>query len=68
MTLKVNGKVVAQGRVPVTAPLTFTANDCLDLGCDFGSPGSLDYFNLKPFKFNGTLGTTVIRHGKGTAE
>jgi arylsulfatase len=58
--LKVNGKVVAQGRVPVTAPLSFTANDCLDLGSDLGSPVSLDYFDAAPFAFNGTIGKTRI--------
>ena len=40
VTLKVNGKVVAQGRVPITAPFAFTANDCLDIGSDLGSPVS----------------------------
>ena len=30
--MKVNGKVVAEGVVPVSAPLLFTANDCLDIG------------------------------------
>ena len=62
VTLKVNGKVVAQGRVPMTAPLTFTANDCLDIGSDLGSPVSLDYFDLAPFAFNGTIGTTKIKY------
>ena len=38
VTLKVGGKVVAQGRVPITAPITFTANDCLDIGSDLGRP------------------------------
>ena len=38
VTYKVNGQAVAQGRVSVTARLTFTANDCLDLGSDLGPP------------------------------
>ena len=42
VTYEVNGQAVARGRVPVTARLTFTANDCLDLGSDLGPPGSLD--------------------------
>ncbi|MBL9126592.1 MAG: sulfatase-like hydrolase/transferase [Verrucomicrobiales bacterium] len=50
------------GTVPVTAPLAFTANDCLDLGGDFGSPVSPEYFDQAPFEFNGTLGTTSIRY------
>lgn len=45
VVLKVNGKEVAKGRVPVSAPLLFTANDCLDIGTDLGLPVSVDYFD-----------------------
>ena len=48
----------------MSAPLAFTANDCLDLGSDLGSPVSLDYFDQTPFAFNGTLGTTKISYPK----
>jgi len=51
-------------QVPITAPLAFTANDCLDLGSDLGSPVSLDYFDQAPFKFNGTISTTKIAYPK----
>jgi hypothetical protein len=64
VTLKVNGQVVAQGRVPITAALAFTANDCFDIGSDLGSPVSLDYFDQAPFKFNGTISTTKIAYPK----
>jgi hypothetical protein len=47
--------VVATGQVPISAPLIFTANDCLDIGIALGSPVSLDYFDKAPFKFNGTI-------------
>ena len=43
VTLKVNGAIAASGNVPVSAPLFFTANDCLDIGIDLGSPVALDY-------------------------
>lgn len=62
VTLKVNGKEVATGKVPITAPLAFTANDCLDFGSDLGSPVSLDYYDEAPFKFNGVLGTSTIKY------
>lgn len=62
ITLKVNGKKVAGGKVPRCAPLTFTANECLDLGADLGSPVSLDYYERKPFKFTGTLHTTKVKY------
>ena len=64
ITLKANGKTVAEGQVPVTAATHFGTNDCLDLGSDLGSPVSLDYFDLAPFKFNGTIGTTKISYPK----
>ena len=64
VTLKVNGQEVATGQVPITAPLAFTANDCLDFGIDLGSPVSLDYFDAAPFKFNGTLGVSTVKYAK----
>jgi arylsulfatase len=64
VTLKVNGQVVAQGRVPITAALAFTANDCLDIGSDLGSPVSEEYFDQAPFAFNGKIITTKITYPK----
>jgi arylsulfatase len=64
VSLKANGKVVAKGRVPITAPLTFTANDCLDIGSDLGSPVSLDYFESAPFSFNGKVISTQVTYLK----
>jgi arylsulfatase A-like enzyme len=55
ITMKVNGEVAATGQVPISAPLAFTANDCLDIGIALGSPVSLDYRDKAPFKFNGTI-------------
>jgi arylsulfatase A-like enzyme len=55
VVLKVNGKEVASGVVPVSAPLMFTANDCLDFGIDLGSPVGLEYYDQAPFKFNGKI-------------
>ena len=64
VTLKVNGKDVAQGRVPAAMSLHFTSNATFDLGCDLDSPVSLDYFDQAPFAFNGTIGTTKISYPK----
>jgi arylsulfatase A-like enzyme len=55
ITLKIDGDVVASGVVPISAPLLFTANDCLDVGTCLGSPVSLDYHKRAPFPFNGTI-------------
>jgi arylsulfatase len=62
IVIKVNGKEVAKGRVPVSAPLGFTANDCLDIGIDLGSPVSVDYFDNAPFKFNGTIDQMHVKY------
>ncbi|OBB35414.1 arylsulfatase [Mycobacterium sp. 852002-51961_SCH5331710] len=55
ITLAVGGKAVATGQVPVSAPLLFTANDCLDIGTCLGSPVSLDYRERAPFPFEGVI-------------
>ena len=55
ITIRVGPEVLAKGRVPVSAPLLFTANDCLDIGVCLGSPVSLDYYDKAPFAFNGHI-------------
>jgi len=60
VTLMVNGQEVAKGQVPVSAPLGFTANDCLDIGTDLGSPVSLDYYDNAPFKFTGKIERVLV--------
>ncbi len=62
ITLRVNDEVVAKGQVPVSAPLLFTANDCLDIGIALGSPVSLDYHKKAPFKFNGKIEQVHVRY------
>ena len=60
VTLRVNGEVVGQGRVPAAMSLHFTSNATFDIGTDLDSPVSLDYYDQAPFAFNGTIGTTKI--------
>ncbi len=55
ITIDVNGEPLASGQVPVSAPLLFTANDCLDIGTCLGSPVSLDYRERAPFPFEGHI-------------
>jgi hypothetical protein len=62
ITLGVNCKAVADGIVPVSAPLLLTANDCLDIGVALGSPVSLDYRKKAPFKFNGAIEMVNIKY------
>ena len=58
----VNGKTLAQGKVPRTAALAFTANDAFDIGMDSYSPVSLAYFDRAPFKFNGKIEKVNIKY------
>ena len=62
VTMKVNGKIAAEGTVPVSTPICFTANECLDIGIALGSPVSLDYYDKAPFKFNGTIERVHVRY------
>jgi hypothetical protein len=64
--MKVDGKIVAEGTVPISAPLAFTANDCLDIGIALGSPVSLDYYDKAPFKFNGTIEQVHVKYVPAT--
>jgi arylsulfatase A-like enzyme len=58
----VNGEEYASGVVPVSAPLLFTANDCLDIGACHGGRVSLDYYDRAPFEFNGTIENVNVRY------
>ena len=60
--IKANGKLMAEGTVPISAPLLFTANECLDIGMALGSPVSLDYYDKLPFKFNGSIGQVHVKY------
>jgi arylsulfatase len=44
-------------RIPVkrTVAGAFSASETLDIGVDLGSPVSLDYFDRRPFPFNGRI-------------
>ena len=64
VVLKINGKEVASGVVPVSAPLGFTANDCLDFGIDLGSPVGIEYYEQAPFKFNGRIEQAQVEYTK----
>jgi len=62
VVVNVDGKEVAKGRVPVSAPLGFTANDCFDIGTDLGSPVSLEYFDQAPFALGGRIDAVHVKY------
>ena len=64
ITLRVNGEVVGQGRVPAAMSLHFTSNATFDIGVDLDSPVTLDYYDQAPFAFNGAIGKTTIAYLK----
>ena len=64
VVLRVDGKEVARGQVPRSAPLAFTANDAFDVGKDSYSPVSLAYFDRKPFAYNGEIGRVHVQYLK----
>ena len=55
VTLRINGEQVGHGQVPVSAPLLFSANECLDIGTSLGSQVSINYYRKAPFTFDGTI-------------
>ena len=62
MLISANGKKIANGTVPLTVSLSFTATETFDVGRDLGSPVSLDYYDRAPFKFNGEINTVHVKY------
>jgi arylsulfatase len=62
ISLKVNGEAVGSGQVPISAPLAFSANDCLDIGVCLGGRVSLDYYDRAPFPFTGDIELVNVRY------
>ena len=60
VVMKIDGAEVGQVDVKRTVAGAFTASEILDVGVDLGSPVSIDYFDRRPFAFNGKInGVTV---------
>lgn len=55
VTLHVDGAAVGEVVVARTVPAAFTASETFGVGVDLGSPVSPDYFDRRPFRFDGTL-------------
>jgi arylsulfatase len=60
VVLSVDGKEVARTTVKRTVPAAFTASESFDVGIDLGSPVSLEYFDRRPFKFNGRIQNVAV--------
>jgi arylsulfatase A-like enzyme len=55
IVLSVDGKEAARTAVKMTVPAAFTASESFDVGTDLGSTVSRDYFERRPFKFDGKI-------------
>ncbi len=59
VTINVDDKPAANGRIERTVPLLFSVDETLDIGEDTGTPVSEDYH--VPFKFTGDLKKVMIQ-------
>ena len=60
VVIAVDAKEIARATVKRTVAGAFTASETLDVGVDLGSPVSLDYFDRRPFRFDGKIETVDI--------
>jgi arylsulfatase len=60
IVLTVDGKEAARTTAKMTVPAVFTASESFDVGTDLGSPVSRDYYERRPFKFDGKIGTVKV--------
>ncbi len=60
VVLTVDGTEVTRTTVKRTVPAAFTASETFDVGVDLGSPVSLDYFDRRPFAFNGKIDEVLV--------
>ena len=63
--LKVDGNEVGHGTVKRTVPAAFSASETFDVGVDLGSVVSLDYFDRRPFRFNGKIEKVEVNLKQG---
>jgi arylsulfatase len=61
VVLKVDGQAVARTTVARTVPAAFSASETFDVGKDLGSTVSLDYFERRPFCFDGKINSLVVK-------
>jgi arylsulfatase len=55
IVLSVDGKEIARTSPNMTVPAAFTASESFDVGVDLGSPVSRDYFERRPYPFEGKI-------------
>jgi arylsulfatase len=61
MVLKEDGQELGRTTVKLTVPAAFSASETFDVGVDLGSTVSLDYFEQRPFRFDGTIHNVEVK-------
>ena len=61
VVLKVDGQEVARTALKRTVPGAFSASETFDVGMDLGSAVSIDYFDRRPFKFDGRINSVDVK-------
>ncbi len=61
VTFLVDGKEVGRAQLQRTVPAAFSASETFDVGVDLGSTVALDYFERRPFAFEGTILRVAVR-------
>ena len=61
VVLKVDDQEVGRTTVKRTVPAAFSASETIDVGVDLGSTVSLDYFERRPFRFDGTIHMVEVK-------
>ena len=61
VTLVVDGREVGRAELKRTVPLAFTASETFDVGVDLGSTVSLNYYDRRPFAFDGIIKSVDVK-------
>jgi len=60
IVLTLDGQEVAKTNVKMTVPAAFTASESFDVGTDLGSTVSRDYYERRPFQFDGQIEKVAV--------
>ena len=60
-TLLVDGQEVGKAELKRTVPVAFSASETFDVGVDLGSTVFLDYYDKRPFAFDGQIERFEVR-------
>ncbi len=64
VTVIVDGAAAFHVDLKRTVPAAFTASESLDVGADLGSTVSRDWYDRRPFEFDGEIGSMTVRLGR----